>query len=488
MVFGDYDVDGVTAVAQLRAALSRVGADAVAFIPHRLRDGYGLKPETVRRVLAELSPAVIVTVDCGITALEGVAAAREAGVDVIVTDHHLVPDELPAGAIVVNPRQPGCTYPEKELAASGIAFKIAEAIAVRGNASLSRDSLLRAACLGTIADLVPLTGENRVIAACGLAALASPRAPGLRALLAEAGVSPGSAPSAEEVAFRIAPRLNAAGRLDSALLALSLFEERDIGRAQSAARELSVRNTQRQALERSVVAQARARIGRDNDPACAALIVEVDAGWHRGVLGIAASRLAREYHRPVLLFGVDGEKASGSGRSIPGVSLHGMLTQLKHHFTDFGGHSQAVGASLPMAGFASFRSEARELFSAQVPAASLAPHHDAEMELALESIDEECLRELARLEPHGSGNPTPTFLARGVRSAGAMTRVGPRGLRGRLRRGDGDLRCISWEPGEHLYGLAAGGGPFDVHYRLSGPRRGFGLQVEILAARPEPAA
>ncbi len=205
VVFGDYDVDGVTAVAQLRAALARVGADAAAFIPHRLRDGYGLKPETVRRVLDELSPAVIVTVDCGITAVEGVAAARAAGVDVIVTDHHLVPAELPAGAVVVNPRQPGCAYPEKELAACGIALKIAEAIARRAGVSLSRESLLRAACLGTIADLVPLTGENRVIAAAGLAALARSRAPGLRALLAEAGLPPGTAPSAEEVAFRVAP-------------------------------------------------------------------------------------------------------------------------------------------------------------------------------------------------------------------------------------------------------------------------------------------
>ena len=447
VVFGDYDVDGVTAVAQLRAALSRVGADAPAFIPHRLRDGYGLKPETVRRVLAELSPAVIVTVDCGITALEGVAAAREAGVDVIVTDHHLVPDELPAGAIVVNPRQPGCSYPEKELAACGIALKLAEAIARRGGVSLSRESLLRAACLGTIADLVPLTGENRVIAAEGLAALARARAPGLRALLVEAGLPPGCAPSSEEVAFRIAPRLNAAGRLDSALLALSLFEERDGGRAEAAARELSVRNAERQALERRVVSEARERIERDGGPGGAALIVELDAGWHRGVLGIAASRLAREYHRPVLLFGRDGEKASGSGRSIPGVPLHGLLSPMRHHFTDFGGHSQAVGGSMPAHGYETFRREARELFASQVSAAALEPYRQAERELALESIDADCVADLARLEPHGSGNERPTFLARGVRSAGAMTALGARGLRGALRRGGGDLRCVAWEPG-----------------------------------------
>jgi single-stranded-DNA-specific exonuclease len=488
VVFGDYDVDGVTAVAQLRAALSRVGADAAAFIPHRLRDGYGLKPDTVRRVLSELSPAAIVTVDCGITAVEGVAVARAAGVEVIVTDHHLVPDELPAGAIVVNPKQPGCSYPEKELAACGIALKIAEAIARRGGVSLSRESLLRAACLGTIADLVPLTGENRVIAAAGLAALARARAPGLRALLAEAGLPPGTAPSSEEVAFRIAPRLNAAGRLDSALLALSLFEERDAGRAAAAARALSLRNADRQALERRVVAGARERIEADSEPGGAALIVEADASWHRGVLGIAASRLAREYHRPVLLFGLDGEKASGSGRSIPGVSLHSLLTQLRHHFLDFGGHSQAVGASLPMERFAEFKADARALFSSSVPAEALTRHEVAEIELPLESVHGACVDELSRLEPHGSGNPRPTFLARGVRAGGPLKAVGSRGLRGRLRRSGGDLPCVAWDPGAHLAESASGGKPFDIQYRVVAPRRGYGLEVEILASRPSERA
>jgi single-stranded-DNA-specific exonuclease len=200
VVFGDYDVDGVTAVAQLKASLTRAGADALSFIPHRLRDGYGLKPDTVRRVLSDLVPSVIVTVDCGIGAIEGVACAREAGVDVVVTDHHLVPDRLPDGAVVINPRQPGCGYPYKELSGSGIAFKLSEAIARRAGVSLSREALLRAACLGTIADIVPLTGENRAIAALGLRALSRPKAPGLAALLEASGIEPGTAPTSEEVA------------------------------------------------------------------------------------------------------------------------------------------------------------------------------------------------------------------------------------------------------------------------------------------------
>ncbi len=423
------------------------------------------------------------TVDCGISAIEGVACARAAGVDVIVTDHHLVPAELPEGAIVVNPRQPGCAYPEKELAATAIAMKIAEAVALRAGTTLSRESLLRAACLGTIADLVPLTGENRVIAALGLAALAAARAPGLRALLAEAGLPPGVAPTSEEVAFRIAPRLNAAGRLDTAMLALSLFEERDAGRAAGIARELSARNAERQALERRVVAEARDRVERAGGAGAGAVIVEADPSWHRGVLGIAASRLAREYHRPVLLFGLEGEKAGGSGRSIPGVSLHGILKELGHHFTDFGGHEQAVGGTLPAGGFEAFREEARALFAERIPACLLVPRADAESELPMTQVTPDLARELARLEPHGAGNPRPVFLARDVETAGAFLPVGASGLRGRLRAGGADVRCIAWQPDPDLAALAASGGGFDAHYRVADDR-GYGLQVEIVRARP----
>ena len=484
VVFGDYDVDGVTAVAQLRAALRRIGADVAAFIPHRLRDGYGLKPETVRRVLAELSPATIVTVDCGITAVEGVACARAAGVDVIVTDHHLVPRQLPEGAVVVNPKQPDCRYPFRDLAASGIAMKIARAVARRAGVSLSEESLLRAAALGTIADLVPLRGENRTIAARGLAALATSRAPGLRALLAESGLSPGAAPTAEEVAFRIAPRLNAAGRIDTAHLALDLLEERDGARGGEIARELSARNAERQRLEREVVAAARARVEAD-DGACAAVIVEADARWHRGVLGIAASRLAREYHRPVLLFGIDGGKASGSGRSIPGVSLHGMLEDLARHFTDFGGHDQAVGGSLPAERFPAFRAEARDHFTARVPASALVRVEEAEGELPLEEVSDELLAELARLEPHGAGWPRPVFLARDAATTGAFSPLGSSGgLSGRVHAGRRSLRCVAWQPGPDLAGLASSRAPMDLLFRVEPGRDGYPPQIEVLLARP----
>ncbi len=484
VVFGDYDVDGVTAVAQLKAALIRAGADAVAFLPHRLRDGYGLKPETVARVVAEWSPSVIVTVDCGITAVEGVAYARSRGVDVIVTDHHLVPDELPAGAIVVNPKQPGCRYPEKELAACGIAMKIAQAVARRAGVALATESLLRAACLGTIADLVPLVGENRIIAASGLAALARPRAPGLRALLEECGVEPGRPPTAEEVAFRIAPRLNAAGRLDTAELALSLFEERDGARGRAIARELSLRNAERQALERRVVHEAREQIDGWFEPERDRVIIEGARGWHRGVLGIAASRLAREYHRPVLLFALDGDRASGSGRSAAGISLHATLKGVQGFFREFGGHDQAVGASLDAARWEEFREAARSHFAASICADRLERVEEAEAPLPLDDVDEELMTHLDRFEPHGMGNPRPVLHA-SVRATAPFRDLGSTGARGKLGRRSGDLDCICWRR-ELVEGFSPGR-PMEAHYRLSRNRVGR-LEAELVAARGLPGA
>ena len=481
VVFGDYDVDGVTAVAQLKAALSRVGGSPVSFLPHRLKDGYGLRPETVARVVRDLLPSVIVTVDCGITAIEGVAFAREQGVDVVVTDHHLVPDELPAGAVVVNPRQPGCEYPYKELSGSGIAFKLSEAIARRAGVGLSRDSLLRAACLGTIADIVPLTGENRAIAALGLAALARPRAPGLAALLEACGIAPGEAPTAEQVAFRIAPRLNAAGRLDTADLALAVFEERNPARGAEIARELCARNAERQSIERRVFAEARERVSKSFDPERDALIVEGDPSWHRGVLGIAAARLAREYNRPVMLFALEGDQACGSGRSIPGVPLHETLMEIRHLFREFGGHDQAVGGTLSADRFAAFREEARALFAERVPRERFVRREAFDAELPLEDVSPALLAHLEKFEPHGAGNPRPVFSCAGVRAAEPFRPLGDAGWRGRLWAAAAPLDAIRWNDGGADPALAPTEAPFRMLYRVS--RSGWSGRPEIEIVR-----
>lgn len=480
VVFGDYDVDGVTAVAQLRAVFRALGSDSVPFLPHRVRDGYGLKPETFRKVFAEHRPRAIVTVDCGITAVEAVAEAAAAGVSVVITDHHLPPDVLPDGAAVVNPKQPGCGYPFKDLCGAGIAFKIAQAIIRREKLTLSERSLAKVAALGTIADIVPLVSENRAIVAEGLAALADPRAPGLRALLAEAGIS-GRAPTSEDVAFRVGPRLNAAGRIDTADLALSVLEERDPDRAREIARALSERNTERQTHERRVVAEARERILGRGDPADASVLIEADGGWPRGVLGIAASRLAREFHRPVLLFSVDGGRAVGSGRSVPGVSIHAILSELRDHFVEFGGHAQACGGTVVTAGFDAFRDVASALFRERVAeefrTATL--WHDGEVALA--EVTEGLAAGLDRLEPHGEGNPRPLFVARGVTVRG-LRPVGERGHRARLFAGGLERRAIAWGLADRWRDV--GDAPFDAAFHLRRDRAFGGVELDVVDLRP----
>jgi len=480
VVFGDYDVDGVTAVAQLRAVFRALGADSVPFLPHRVRDGYGLKPETFRKVFAEHRPRAIVTVDCGITAVEAVAEATAAGVSVVITDHHLPPDVLPDGAAVVNPKQPGCEYPFKELCGAGIAFKIAQAIIRSESLKLSERSLAKVAALGTIADIVPLVSENRAIVAEGLAALADPRAPGLRALLAEAGIT-GRAPTAEDIAFRVGPRLNAAGRIDTADLALAVLEERDPARAAAIAHALSERNTERQTHERRVVAEARARVLGRGDPADEGVLIEADTGWPRGVLGIAASRLAREFHLPALLFSLEGDRAVGSGRSIPGVSIHALLSELRGHFVEFGGHAQACGGTVLASGFDAFRRGAAELFRERVTGAlrTATVWHDGE--LALADATEALAGELDRLEPHGEGNPRPLFLVRGATARG-LRAVGERGHRARLLSGGLERRAIAWGLADRWKEI--GDSPFDAAVHLRRDRAFGGVELDLVDLRP----
>jgi len=480
VVFGDYDVDGVTAVAQLRAVFRSLGARSVPFLPHRVKDGYGLKPETFRKVFAEHRPRAIVTVDCGITAVEAVAEAAAAGVAVVITDHHLPPDVLPAGAAVVNPRQPGCEYPFKELCGAGIAFKIAQAIIRREKLTLSETSLVKVAALGTIADIVPLVGENRAIVSAGLAALADPRAPGLKALLAESGIA-GRAPTSEEIGFRVGPRLNAAGRIDDADLALSVFEERDPGRAAAIASRLSERNGERQGHERRVVSEARERILGRGDPASEGILIESGPGWPRGVLGIAASRLAREFHRPVLLFALDGERAVGSGRSIPGVSLHGILSELRDHFVEFGGHAQACGATIREDRFAEFEERARALFRERLGGSTEGPKLFYDAELPLAAVGDELVAELDRFEPHGEGNPRPLFVARGL-TGKALRPVGERGTRGRVAGGGVERRAIAWGLADAWQ--ACGDRPFDAAFHVRRDLYFGGLELELVDLRP----
>ena len=451
-VVGDYDVDGVTGTALLLAVLRYCGFQAEAILPHRLREGYGFQPLHVERARGQ-GCSLVVTVDCGTTAGDAARAAREAGMDVIVTDHHLPGSDLPADVVQINPHQDGCAYPFPHLSGAGLAFKLALAVARAADRRPDPEALLRVACLGTIADLVPLAGENRVIAALGLAALPSTPSPGLRALLARAGVK---APlSASDVGYRLGPRINAAGRLDDAGKALDLLLTRDPDEADRLAGALERWNQERQSEEQRVVREARARVSeRESLPP---ILVAWDEGWHRGVVGIAAGRLARDFFRPAVLLAVEGDEAVGSGRSIPAIGLHDFLGRWNDDMLRFGGHAQAVGLSVTVDRLEALRRSWEESAAAW-PEETFVKTFEFELDLAPVDLDGALLEQLSRLEPHGQGNPRP------------LLKVGPLRLAGTPRIfGRGDRR--------HLSGVALG--PDAARVPLIG--WGWGDRTEALA-------
>ena len=461
VVFGDYDCDGVGALAILTSVLGRLGADARPFIPHRLEEGYGLKPGTLRRALEEHRPEGIVTVDCGITARETVEDATRSGVYMVVTDHHLPPRALPRGAILVDPKLPGCPYPYKDLSGAGIAWKLAAGLLQRGGEAAGvpagrheawRASLAKIAALSTIADVVPLTGENRVLTAWGLAGLAETRSPGLTALMRHAGIPPGRGPTAREVAFRIAPRLNAAGRLDHARRALELLTTSDAARAESLAEELERANEERRALqERLVEAVLSAAAGHFKPERDAVLVEagEADGGWHRGVLGIAAARVAERLRRPVLLFARDGDRLSGSGRTFGRTPLYARVAPVAARFaSEFGGHDAALGLTLPAGAWEPFRDALRNAFAEARDDTEWESAAVADAEMTGPEVTAELAAALSRFEPHGTGNPRPLFLLRALRWDGRGRRIGPRGLRTAFFDGAARMEAIGWNLGE----------------------------------------
>jgi single-stranded-DNA-specific exonuclease len=460
VVFGDYDCDGIGALAILTTTLKRLGAEAIPFVPHRLRDGYGLRPETLRRVLEEHAPEGIVTVDCGITAVDPIRDAVARGVYVIVTDHHLPPEELPEGAVLVNPKIPGCPYPFKDLAGAGLAWKLSEALLRADGARAGvppaalrpwMASLAKVAALSTIADMVPLTGENRVLTAWGLAGLAEPRSPGLAALLSRCSIRPGKSPSVHDVAFRIAPRLNASGRIDHASRALELLTTADGNRANVLADEIEAANTERRRMQERVVASARTRLGTTFDPARDALVVEAGTpaeGWHRGVLGIAASRIAKELSRPVLLLSKEDGRVAGSGRTWGRTPLYDRIAPVaRRHGVEFGGHHAAIGLSVAAEGYDAFREAAQSAFSVARDEEEWSVVYEADAELSPAEVTPALVDALARMEPHGMGNPRPLFLFRSLSWDGRGRPVGERGLRLTLEGGGVRLEAVGWSLG-----------------------------------------
>jgi single-stranded-DNA-specific exonuclease len=414
LIYGDYDVDGVTSIVLLQTVLRALGADAAHVVPHRLVDGYGLKTSVIDRVLTDRDVKLIITVDCGITSVDPVRQAIERGIDVIVTDHHLPPELLPEAAAVLNPKQPGCEYPFKELAGVGVAFKLCCELLRRSGKKMAIASLLKIAAIGTVADVAPLIGENRTIAWLGLAGLADPRNPGLRALIRRLGML-GRPLRAVDVGFKIGPRINAAGRLSSAETAIDLFAATSEESAWTLCAELDRLNAERQEIERGVREEAEEMVA--GLPGCQVaqngnrILVLAGHNWHKGVLGLTAGRIAQRYHRPTLAIGIEGELAVGSGRSIPTINLHEQLESVAELFTHFGGHEFACGFALPARNVDELRRRLEERF-ASFDDEVFRREAQVDAEVTLAEIDREFINGHEMLQPFGAGNLQPLFLAR----------------------------------------------------------------------------
>jgi len=410
LIYGDYDVDGTMAVIILKTAIELCGGAADFHVPHRIREGYDLRDDVIERAAAA-GIRLIISVDMGIRAFTPAETAHRLGVDLIVTDHHLPgPDGVPNAMAVVNPNQAGCEYPYKQLCGAGVAFKVAQGLMQRRLDAKDQTrmllSFMKVVAIATIADAVPLTGENRVFAKLGLDALRRAVNPGLKALLETAQISAKRPPTSAEVAFRIAPRINAAGRMDVAEDVIELFSVKDPVRAGELAAKLDRLNADRQEEERRILRAVEERIS--GDPAlCEAYCIVVDGeGWHRGVIGIAATRVVERYHRPAIVIAREGEEAFGSGRSIRPFHLLEAVESSHNLFTRYGGHSHACGFRMPAANLPQLRAELDAFARARL---------DVEAELDFDEITPGLFQVLRLLEPYGTGNHEPAFSARGVR-------------------------------------------------------------------------
>jgi single-stranded-DNA-specific exonuclease len=419
LIYGDYDVDGTMAVIILKAAIELCGGAADFHVPHRIREGYDLRDDVIERAAAA-GIRLIISVDMGIRAFTPAETAQRLGVDLIVTDHHLPgPDGVPKALAVVNPNQAGCQYPYKQLCGAGVAFKVAQGLMQRRLDEKDQERMLRSfmkiVAIATIADSVPLTGENRVFAKLGLDALRRAVNPGLKALLEVAQISTKRPPTSTEVAFRIAPRINAAGRMDIARDVINLFSTKDPDRARELAAKLDRLNADRQEEERRILRAVEERIS--GDPAlCEAYCIVVDGeGWHRGVIGIAATRVVERYHRPAIVIAREGEEAFGSGRSIRPFHLLEAVESSHNLFTRYGGHSHACGFAMPSANVAQLRAELDAFARTRLRPADFDPVLDLEAELDFDEITPTLFQVLSQLEPYGAGNHEPAFAARGVR-------------------------------------------------------------------------
>ncbi len=463
-VYGDYDVDGVTGTVLLVSALRRLGGDVVYYLPHRTVEGYGLSMAGID-FCREKRVGLLLTNDCGSTDSAEVAAAGEAHIDVIITDHHETPADLPAALAIVNPKRPDSEYPFSELAGVGVAFKLAwSVLAALDRPREELTDLLDLVGLGTIADVVPLIDENRILARIGLNAIRDTKRPGLQALLRKTGIGNRQL-AGYDVGFILGPRLNAAGRVDHARSAAELLLTEEPERAAELATELNTMNRNRQALEENVLGRA-VDLVESQKLQEQRVIVVAGQEWHQGVLGIVASRLVERYYRPCIVIAFEHDHGKGSGRSIAGFNLYASLQACAEHLTAFGGHKHAAGVRIEEDRIDDFR-QAINRFAASLPEEIYQPSLRVEAVVDLDEIDEDLLQALQQMEPFGPGNPVPLLASFGLEIIGYPRRIGRNHLKLKVRSGTRVLEAIAWKRSHELPNLEVGTkGHIDICYTV----------------------
>ncbi len=488
LIYGDYDVDGTVSVVILKKAIEMAGGEAGFHVPHRLKDGYGMRSDVIERAAA-MGIALIVSVDTGIRASEVVREARQRGIDVIVTDHHLPDAELPPALAVLNPNRRDCGYPDKNLCGAGVAFKLVHALlATLGwpAEKLSRvmKSFLKLVAIATVADVVPLVGENRVIVKHGLDGLHQSKNPGLRAILELSGLMNGRSPSARQVAFQIAPRINAAGRMDDAQNVIRMFLTEDPEHARRLASELHSLNQERRDTEAEIVRlvlEECAGVPVTDDQT---VLVFSGLNWHRGVVGIVASRLVERFYRPVFVLSEEDGQAQGSGRSIAPFHLLDALESMPDLFTRFGGHRQAAGVSLAAESVPEFRRRLNAYAATRLTPADFQPQLAIDATVTLRELTTgPAVQELLAMAPFGFGNPAPMLAILGAQVAGTPVVMKEKHLRVHLRQDGRSLFPKAWNFAGRAADFAVSGpidAAFSVEEDLYGQDRGFSNWAAVL--------
>jgi single-stranded-DNA-specific exonuclease len=455
-IHGDYDVDGVTSTVILRRALELLGGDVTHFLPERLRDGYGLQPANVERLHAA-GARVIVSVDCGIRSGAAAIRARELGLDLIISDHHEPEAALPPALAVLNPKRPDCPYPDKHLAGVGVALKIVHALCLKTGREKWLPAFLKIAAIGTIADVVPLVGENRVIARLGLERLSRDKhTVGLRALLDGSGLA-GKALDSFHIGFLLAPRINAAGRMASPDIAARLLLASDEGmwdEARALAEQLNLENARRQDEEAAIVAEARKLVETDPDIGAHNVLVVAGEGWHRGVIGIVASKLVDHFHKPAIVLSIDGDEIQGSCRSISAFDMLGALEGCADLLGRYGGHRQAAGLSLVRGRLADFRARVTGIANARLEPEDLVPRLRLDAALPLNELVGEVIAGVEAMAPFGLANPRPVFEARDVEVVSGPHVLKDRHLSLHVKQGGRVFRAMAWRSADRAAFIA----------------------------------